>query len=638
MTSPHTRSDETLNRLQGIIREAGAMIRAEFHRGDGPRRRGASALIDLEVERVLRRRLLDLCPGGWLGEETGVAKGPGDHLWVVDPHDGTHDFLSGHRGSSISVALLCEGEPILSVVYAPLYPDDDGDMISWRRGAPIRRNGRPIEVDPQAAEGVLAMSLEARERAAEDGRYLEGMRIRALPSPAYRLALAAAGEVEAGVSLTSALSAWDLAAGAALLAASGRTLVDLQGRRIGPCEGADGCIGAAPALAERLIHVLGSASAGRRRRSESVRTGPFAADARRLDRAQGCLLGQLAGDALGSMVEFMSASEILRRHPSGVRRLADGGVWSLIAGQPTDDSEMALALARSLSDQGAWDRAQVSAAYLRWRTSGPFDVGSTTARGLAALAGKGSPDEHSQSNGALMRVRPIGVFAHADPGLAADLAAEDARLTHPHPVCQAANRAFAAAIAVGVSGADAREMFEAALAVAGDGEGAETVRRRLRASRRDAPADLGASMGWTPPALQNAFHQLLRGVSLEEALVDTVGMGGDTDTNGAICGALIGALQGRESIPLQWRNRILTCRPVRAPNVIHPRPREYWPDDALELAGDLLTARMRGGGGAPAVREPGALGSGERSGRGMDKAGPGVSRRSDGLSGQTKEG
>ena len=63
-----------------------------------------------------------------------------------------------------------------------------------------------------------------------------------------------------------------------------------------------------------------------------------------VNRAQGCLLGQLAGDALGSLVEFQSLEEIRRNYPGGVRELADGGTRSTIAGQPTDDSEMALLL------------------------------------------------------------------------------------------------------------------------------------------------------------------------------------------------------------------------------------------------------------------------------------------------------
>jgi len=67
-----------------------------------------------------------------------------------------------------------------------------------------------------------------------------------------------------------------------------------------------------------------------------------------LERAQGCLFGQLAGDVLGSLVEFQTPEQIRREYLHGVRELAGGGTWNTIAGQPTDDSEIALLLARLL--------------------------------------------------------------------------------------------------------------------------------------------------------------------------------------------------------------------------------------------------------------------------------------------------
>ncbi len=60
--------------------------------------------------------------------------------------------------------------------------------------------------------------------------------------------------------------------------------------------------------------------------------------------------------------------------------------------------------------------------------------------------------------------------------------------------------------------------------------------------------------------------------------------GGDTDTNGAIVGALLGAVDGREGIPMRWRRLILTCRPTSEAGAKTPRPPIYWPDDALALA------------------------------------------------------
>lgn len=67
--------------------------------------------------------------------------------------------------------------------------------------------------------------------------------------------------------------------------------------------------------------------------------------------------------------------------------------------------------------------------------------------------------------------------------------------------------------------------------------------------------------------------------------------GGDTDTNAAICGALLGAVYGRGAIPQQWLDSLLSCRPQAGqPEVKHPRPECFWPVDALEIAAGLLAA------------------------------------------------
>lgn len=90
-------------------------------------------------------------------------------------------------------------------------------------------------------------------------------------------------------------------------------------------------------------------------------------------------------------------------------------------------------------------------------------------------------------------------------------------------------------------------------------------------------------------AFRNALWQLLHAPNLEEAVVDTVMRGGDTDTNAAICGALLGAVWGRNAIPAQWTECVLNCRPAAGqPHVRRPRPECFWPVDALELAERLV--------------------------------------------------
>ena len=303
-------------------------------------------------------------------------------------------------------------------------------------------------------------------------------------------------------------------------------------------------------------------------------------------RAQGCLLGQLAGDALGSLVEFQTPEVIASMYPDGVSELIDGGTWNTIAGQPTDDSEMALLLARMLVDKKTYNQDSAREAYLYWLNTSPFDCGNTIASGL-----RGIPNHDSQANGALMRISPLGIFGSNYPlEEVAHWAMEDAEITHTNPVCLQANALFAMAIAYAVkTGPQPEELFERIVSWAADMDVEKSLFEAVELAAKEPPKDYVKLQGWVLIAFQNVLWQLLHAETLEEGVVNTVMRGGDTDTNAAICGSLLGAVYGFESIPHQWVNAVLSCRPENGrPGVHQPRPESFWPVDALELAKRLV--------------------------------------------------
>ena len=308
-----------------------------------------------------------------------------------------------------------------------------------------------------------------------------------------------------------------------------------------------------------------------------------------LERAQGCLLGQLAGDSLGSLVEFQGPETIAQAYPDGVRFLADGGTWDTIAGQPTDDSEMALLLARMLVEKGRYDLNEAEECYRFWLDSGPFDCGYTISQGLA-----GSPNLESQANGALMRISPLGIFGVGkDMESLASWALQDGSITHPNQVCLEANQLFVMMVAHAVeSGAKSDELYARVTEWADELKVESSLREVIESAKLKPPADYASDKsGWVLVAFGNALWQLLHAPNLEEGVVDTVMRGGDTDTNAAICGALLGAVHGRSEIPEQWEQKVLNCRPDSGqPHVTRPRPECFWPVDALELAEQLLQA------------------------------------------------
>lgn len=309
-------------------------------------------------------------------------------------------------------------------------------------------------------------------------------------------------------------------------------------------------------------------------------------DTETLSRAEGCLLGQLAGDSLGSLVEFQSPQEIRRRYPHGVRQLEDGGTWDTLAGQPTDDSEMALILARTLIKHRRYSAEEARKAYVFWLNSGPFDCGNTVSSGL-----RGSPNRESQANGALMRISPLGIFGcNYDLDRVAEEASADASLTHPHPVCVQTNALFARAITDAIrTRKGPRELYIQIRQWAQHMNVDARLMKAIADASESPPADYVRQQGWVIVAFQNALWQLVHASTLEEGLVDTVMRGGDTDTNAAIAGALLGAVHGRNAIPAQWIDKLLTCRPEAGrANVRHPRPSCFWPADALHLARCLV--------------------------------------------------
>ncbi|NTJ44993.1 ADP-ribosylglycohydrolase family protein [Agrobacterium larrymoorei] len=310
-----------------------------------------------------------------------------------------------------------------------------------------------------------------------------------------------------------------------------------------------------------------------------------------LDRAKGCFLGQLAGDALGSLVEFQSKAQIKETYPSGVRDMHDGGTWNTLAGQPTDDSEMAIALARSITEADGYNEKNALRAYREWMNSEPFDIGATVSSGL-----RGVQNIASEANGALMRVSPIGIlgsnFTLEQVGRWAEL---DAMITHPSVVCRQANILFAKALAYAITNNPTpSEIYRAVLAWSQDINAETKLVNAIQKAQSYPPENFERNQGWILIAFQNAFYQLLNCGSLEHGVVDTISYGGDTDTNGAIVGALLGAVYGTSVIPLRWRESLMNCKPDRNRiDVYRPRPEKYWPIYADNIVDSLLNITPR---------------------------------------------
>ncbi len=216
------------------VREAGALLRAEAERKGGPRGQGTKAPVDEEIEALLIARLSAAFPDdAIIAEETGGRPGRSGRAFVVDPHDGTQDFLQGRRETSVSVAQVEGGVFLQAAVFAPCATDltgDSGIMVSWTQGEGIRVDGSLIE--PAACPGVLtrqsvaliSANVRASSFALNEG-FLAPASVLRCASVATRFALVAAGRADAALTVNNPLADWDFAGGQALLKAVGGDVV-----------------------------------------------------------------------------------------------------------------------------------------------------------------------------------------------------------------------------------------------------------------------------------------------------------------------------------------------------------------------------------------------------------------------------
>jgi ADP-ribosyl-[dinitrogen reductase] hydrolase len=272
--------------------------------------------------------------------------------------------------------------------------------------------------------------------------------------------------------------------------------------------------------------------------------------------------------------------------------MVGGGCWRVAPGQITDDGELALCLARSLAETETVDRDRIAAAYVGWFNSRPFDVGNATSNAFgrfgshepvtAALVEQAArrSNMESKANGALMRSIGLGIWSwRLSAEDAATAARDDARISHPNPSCRHANAAYVVAVRhLVLSPRDSRGAFEAARAVL-DGEGAEEARSWLAEAETGSGPPYHPMDGFVRIAFTHAFRHLKAETPFLEALRETQGGGGDTDTNACI----VGALHGQDAIPEAMRTAVLECDTACG----RPRPDVYSTRDAAALADRL---------------------------------------------------
>jgi myo-inositol-1(or 4)-monophosphatase len=182
---------------------------------------------DFAADNLLKERLLARLPeAGWLSEETvdSPERLNKSLVWVVDPLDGTKEFVMGIPEFSVSVALVENGRPVLGIVYNPAAQE----LFYARQGGPVYFNGEPVTVSPRTELAGAAIDASRSERKRGEFEPFESLlTIRTMGSIAYKLARVAAGHCDATWS-RGPKNEWDICAGVLLIEAGGGTAVDLD--------------------------------------------------------------------------------------------------------------------------------------------------------------------------------------------------------------------------------------------------------------------------------------------------------------------------------------------------------------------------------------------------------------------------
>jgi myo-inositol-1(or 4)-monophosphatase len=204
---------------------AGRVIQEVAARGFTVEQKGGEGPVteaDRKADHLLRHSLLELESCGWLSEETADDRSRlgARRVWVVDPLDGTKEFVKRIPEYSVAVALVEDGRPVLGAVHNP----STGGTYWAVRGEGAFRNGEPLRVE----EGNRVLASRSEIKRGEFAPFMTDWDVVHVGSIEYKLALVAAGQ--GGVTLSRGPKwEWDVCAGALIVEEAGGLATDVFG-------------------------------------------------------------------------------------------------------------------------------------------------------------------------------------------------------------------------------------------------------------------------------------------------------------------------------------------------------------------------------------------------------------------------
>ncbi len=273
----------------------------------------------------------------------------------------------------------------------------------------------------------------------------------------------------------------------------------------------------------------------------------------------GMIIGAATGDALGAPLAFMSHQQIEIKHGT-VKEMIGGGWLHLRPGGWTDATAQMLCLLDSILEKKDFDQQDAAGRYVAWMRKKPVDIGNTS-RASLSLIDDGRPieaaareahegaEDGSADNGTVMRCAPLaGLFVN-DPSMLMKAAMLDARITHWDIKTASCSALLCLVLRSLLQGNLKEDSFRTAdeILMENDLDLYNPVPDVSFLTEKDITPGVAAV-----DTLTCAFRRFKEGKNFEDMLVRTVNMGGESDTIGAVAGALGGARWGIEKIPERW--------------------------------------------------------------------------------------
>jgi ADP-ribosyl-[dinitrogen reductase] hydrolase len=278
------------------------------------------------------------------------------------------------------------------------------------------------------------------------------------------------------------------------------------------------------------------------------------------DRFRGCLLGLAVGDAVGTTVEFKAPGSF-----TPLTDMVGGGPFDLAPGQWTDDTSMALCLATSLLEKGAFDPKDQMDRYWQWYSNGYlsstgdcFDIGNTVFLALASYRKSGDPfsgstHPNTAGNGSIMRLAPVPMFYYPDRALTRQFSVESSRTTHGTAECLDACRLFGDILYRALDGASKADILWGSDVAIVESAAIAAI---AQGAYRDKSIEQICGSGYVVESLEAALWCFWTTATYEQAIVAAANLGNDADTTAAICGQVAGAFYGISGIPSHWLERL----------------------------------------------------------------------------------